>query len=279
MAQEAISDIQSVIDAARAGAPAQTIADVGTKRHVLIHGHGSHGSSIQTIDLQSGLPAPIRKTGKVTVFDADSFNKLIADNNGAGNVTIYVDRNPKEPSIVAVLNGNGTGGPGWGDFRVRIEFRFTPQWVKWKSNDGKMLGQVELAEFVEDNLEDIQKPKGADMLEMVTQLQVARSTSFRSKVSLQSGTMCFTHDQEDKASVGPGTLEVPQSFTLGITPVYGLAAYEVPARFRYRINEGKLTLGYKLERIETLMESIVNDVVKAIAVDGLTVVEGTPPAA
>lgn len=272
------ANLQSVIDAVRAGTAVQTIATVGTNKHVLVTGHGTLASRLETVDLEQGLPAPIRKTGKVTCFDAASFNQVIKDNGDAGNIAIYFDRNPNKPAVVAVLNGNGATGPGWGDFRVNIEFRPTPQWTKWRGNDGKLLAQVDFAEFIEDNLEDISDPPGASMLEIASQLQLIRSVNFKSRVTLQSGAFAFAHDSDDKATVGPGTIDVPQTFTLGVVPIFGLGGYAIPARFRYRIEDGKLKLGYKLQRIETVMEKIVEDVITRIERGAnVSVLDGLPP--
>jgi uncharacterized protein YfdQ (DUF2303 family) len=269
---------QAIIDAVRAGTTAQTLATVGTKQHVLVTGHGHLPSRVEIIDLEAGMPTPSRKRGRVTVFDAASFNQVIADNADAGNIAIYFDREPNKPSVVAVLNGNGKGGPGWGDFRVEIEFRATPQWQKWRKHDGSLLPQVEFAEFIEENMEDIADPPGATMLEIASQLQLIRSVNFRSKVTLQSGAFAFTHDQDDKASVGAGSIEVPQTFTLGIAPIFGLASYKVPARFRYRIVEGKLRLGYKLQRVESMMGQIIEDVIGKIERGAnVSVMDGLPP--
>ena len=274
-----MDNLQAVIDAVRAGTPAQTLATVGTISHVLVAGHGDHESRIETIDLETGLGAPSRKRGTIVVFDALSFNRVLADNADAGNVTIYVDRNPDRPSIVAVLNGHGKNGAGWGDFRAALSFRQTPEWAKWKANDGKLMPQVAFAEFIEDNLEDIADPAGGVMLEIAQQLQVVRTVNFKSKVTLQSGAFNFRHDQDDQASVGAGEIAVPQEFTLGIKPLFGLASYRVPARFRYRIQDGKLTLGYRLQRTETMMVQIIEDVVAHL--DGgehAAMVDGLPPA-
>lgn len=272
-------NIQAVIDAVRGGTPAQELAVVGTKKHVLITGAGQFASEVETIDLEHGLPKPARKRGKVQVFDAASFNNVLKDNGDAGNVAIYFDRNPDKPSVVAILNGHGKQGPGWGDFRVEIVFRHTPQWVKWKANDGKMLQQLAFAEFVEENLEDIAEPAGATMLEVAQHLQVIRNVNFKSRVALTSGAFTFQHAQDDQTSVGAGDVTFPQNFTLGIAPVFGLAAYKVPARFRYRISEGKLYLGYKLQRTETIMAQIVEDVIAKIERGAnVSVMDGLPPA-
>lgn len=273
-----MEDIQSVIDAVRAGTAAQTLATVGTKRHVLVTGHGAQPSVIHTIDLDSGMAAPARKRGRVVVFDAASFNQVLADNADAGNIAIYFDRNPEKPAVVAVLNGHGKGGPGWSDFRAEICFRPTPQWTKWKARDGKMQSQTEFAEFIEDNLEDIAEPAGAVMLEIATHLEVARSVNFKSAMRLTSGVVQFKHETDDTARVGANTIDVPEAFTLGVAPIFGLPSYRVPARFRYRLVDGKLTLGYKLQRIETMMEKIVEDVIAKIERGAnISVMDGLPP--
>jgi uncharacterized protein YfdQ (DUF2303 family) len=268
------NDMQAVIDAARQGAAPQVIdAEAG-----VVFLPSAVGGQGRVVDPEEYKLTPRRKKGHVVCFDAASFNQIIKDNGDAGNVAIYFDRNPLKPSVVAVLNGNGVTGPGWGDFLVSIEFRPTPQWVKWSKNDGQLLPQVDFAEFIEENMEDIADPPGAAMLEIASQLQLIRSVNFRSKVTLQSGAFAFTHDQDDKASVGAGSIEVPQTFTLGIAPIFGLASYKVPARFRYRIVEGKLRLGYKLQRIESMMSQIIEDVIAKVERGAnVSVMDGLPP--
>lgn len=269
-------NIDTLIKAIRAGTEAQTLATVGTKQHVLTH--SGESSDIEVIDLETGLAAPVRKRGSVVVFDAASFNQVIKDNGDAGNIAIYFDRDVNKPSVVAVLNGNGPAGPGWGDFRVAIQFRPTPQWVKWKNLDGKMISQAEFAEFIEDNIEDIADPAGATMLEIATELSVKRNVAFRSAVRLSSGTVQFQHTQDDETKVGANTIDVPTEFTLGVAPIFGLASYRVPARFRYRLVDGKLTLGFKLQRVETLMATIVEDVIAKIERGAnVSVMDGLPP--
>jgi uncharacterized protein YfdQ (DUF2303 family) len=269
------NDLQAVIDAARQGAGVQTLD--ATAGVVFLPSAGEGAGLL--MDLEKYQAKPRRKRGKIVVFDSASMNMAIKDNSDAGNIGIYFDRNPNAPSVVAVLNDNGKDGAGWGDLRVTIQFRPTPQWEKWRKLDGHLLPQVDFAEFIEENLEDIADPAGALMLEIASHLQLIRSVNFRSKVALQSGAFAFTHDQDDKASVGAGQIEVPQTFTLGIAPIFGVAPYRVPARFRYRVVEGKLKLGFKLQRVETMMEKIIADVVQKIEIGAnVSVMDGLPPA-
>lgn len=274
-----VDNMTAVIEAAHAGAVPTKLTEVGAKTWWLIPGVGGSPSRVEAIDAETAEGAPARKRGRVVVFDAPSFNRILADNEGAGDISIYIDRNPEKPAVVAVLNGNGKTGPGWADFRVSIEFRQTPQWAKWKAIDGKMMPQVQFAEFIEDNLEDISVPNGATMLEIATYLEATRTVNFRSGIRLPSGQIQFQNMENIEAKVSAAQIEVPETFTLGIAPIFGLPAYQVPARFRYRLQDGKLTLGIKLQRIETMMIDIINDVVSHLETSGATVLDGLPPAA
>jgi hypothetical protein len=60
-------------------------------------------------------------------------------------------------------------------------------------------------------------------------------------------------------------------------PIQGADTFKIPARFRYRIVDGKLRLGLKLLRIEEVMDQIFDEAVKNIAVgEGVTMIAGTP---
>lgn len=265
------NDMQAVIDAAREGVALIPVRPAETPLFI--------GRDGKVVDLRSYLPAPDRKKGTVIVFDAASFNMVLRDNAGAGDVAIYLDRNPERPVIEAVLNGNGKGGPGWGDFRVKIEFRPTPQWAKWKAIDGKLMGQTEFAEFIEDNIADIESPSGAAMLEIATQFQATRVTSFRRAVRLSNGQVQFENVENTEAKVGAGHIDVPETITLRLSPLQGNVPYAVPARFRYRLEDGKLRLGVKLERLDDLMNRVLEDVVAKIERStDISMLDGKAPA-
>ena len=133
-----IDNVQAVIDTAKKAA--EPVVLFKNDRFADVYVPSARGDGeIKRLDLEATLATPLRKRGKIQVFDAASLNMIIADNSDAGDISIYLDRNPIKPAIVAVLNGHGKSGPGWGDFRVEILFRSTPQWQKWKSIDGKLL--------------------------------------------------------------------------------------------------------------------------------------------
>lgn len=265
---EELGDMQAVIEAAELAATPVELKP------------GRLYGTAKTIvwNTENYATVPNRKRGVVTVYDAVSLNLILAQNQDAGHHVVYVDRDLENPTIVAVLNSNGPAGPGWGDFLAKIEFRPTPQWLKWRAIDGKMMSQATFAEFIEDNLADLASPPGAEMLEIVTYLTATRSTDFKSAVRLSSGAVQFQNLESVDAKVGAGQIAVPETFQVALSPFIGSALYPVPTRFRYRLEGGKLTLGIKLQRVETLMEAVISDVVSAIAHgDNVTLVEGQAP--
>jgi uncharacterized protein YfdQ (DUF2303 family) len=272
------NNLQAVIDAGRAQLPPTKLHHTPGRELYFVPRGANGDGQFYTHDTEAGAATPLRKRGAVTVFDAASFNMVLADNKDAGNIAIYIDRNPTKPAVVAVLNGNGPAGPGWGDFRASIEFRPTPQWAKWTGIDGKMLPQATFAEFIEDNLADIADPAGARMLEIATHLEATRTVNFKSAMRLSNGNVQFHNNEDTDAKVSAGKIDVPEIFVLALAPLQGLPLYKVPARFRYRITEGKLALGLKLQRVEDLMTSVLDDVVAKIdRGDNISVIEGRAP--
>jgi uncharacterized protein YfdQ (DUF2303 family) len=268
-----VDNMQAVIDAARMGVEVTTLDK--SEHHKIIYSP-EHG--VETINLEKHGTAPRRKTGTVTVFDAVSFNALLLANSEGSLTTVYVDPNPEKPAIVAVVNGNGADGPGFGDFRIQIGFRHTPQWVKWKGIDGKLMPQVSFAEFVEDNLTDIVDPPGGEMMEIVTYLQATRSVDFKSGIRLSNGQVQFQNLESIDAKVGAGETKVPELFTVGLSPVLGVRPFTIPARFRYRIVDGKLQLGFKLQRIEDVMADVIKEIEDAVVLpEGVSKVSGLAP--
>jgi uncharacterized protein YfdQ (DUF2303 family) len=268
-----IDNMQAIIDAARAG-QAPVVLDKSDHHQVIYT--APHG--VQTVATEQFAAKPFRKRGSVTVFDAESLNRLLVDNALGGATTIYINPDADKPAIVAVINGNGLAGPGFADFRVSIGFRSTPQWAKWKEIDGRLLPQATFAEFVEDNLPDIATPDGATMMEIVTYLQATRAVDFRSGIKLGSGAVQFTNNESIEASVGAGNIAVPDVFEIALSPVFGVAPFKIPARFRYRIEDRRLKLGFKLQRLEDVMVQIIKDIEAEIVLpEGVAKVYGLAP--
>ena len=262
-------NFQALIDAARAGVEPFQVEDINGVAFI-------HPATGNVINLEKMLERPLRKRGITQVFDALGFNFALAPH--LGFATVYVDRDVNKPAIVAILNGHTKDAAGWHDHRVALLLRQTPQWVKWRGIDGKLLSQTDFAEFIEDNGSDIADPDGATLLEIAQHLQVSRATSFRSAVRLSSGSFQFLHSEDQTAKVGAGEVAIPETITLGIAPFQASAPFRIPARLRYRLNDGKLTLGIRLQRLEDVVSQAVDDVVAGIDTgDNVVLIEGVAP--
>jgi uncharacterized protein YfdQ (DUF2303 family) len=133
------------------------------------------------------------------------------------------------------------------------------QWKIWNGASHKMVSQVDFAVFIEANLRDITAPPGADMLQLALQLQVHKSAEFESDIRLDNGQTKFRYTENIKgtSNTKAGDLEIPQGFTLRLPVFVDGSTFAQEARFKYRMVEGKLSLGYELIRpLETFAAAV-----------------------
>lgn len=157
--------------------------------------------------------------------------EAVAHHGKAGTVTIKRELEPAGSSSRTVV------------------LRRTPEWQAWL--DGQGLGpQVRFAERIEDGLPEIADPAAATMLEIAQTFHAATSATFQSGNRLTDGRTQFAYLEDVKASAGskPGTVEIPETFTIVVRPFIGAEPYKVTARLRYRLKGGELTIGYTLVR-------------------------------
>jgi uncharacterized protein YfdQ (DUF2303 family) len=74
------------------------------------------------------------------------------------------------------------------------------------------------------------------------------------------------YQEEVKGSVETkgGTMKVPDCFTLKLPVFLGGVVYQVDARLRYRINDGKLLIWYDLHRPHKVVEAATAAVTASI---------------
>lgn len=207
-------------------------------------------------DLGDTLEHPHRLKGSTTVRDVKTFALLINEFKAA-RTKVYGLMNP--PKFTAVFNGNAMHLPGWGDHCVQYECPLSVEWKTWTQSNKKPMNQADFAQFIEDNLPDLLD--GATLLEVSRTLQAKKKVNFASAIRLSDGQNQFTYEEEIQGTAGgKGQFKVPEVFELGIPVFDGGPLYKVPARLRYRINEGSLALWYDLERPHKILE----DAAKAV---------------
>lgn len=278
MSTSTMNTIEAAVDAGERIARLNTV----TKRE------GEHGTpfvmveaGVAPLSLEPMLSHPVRKRATVALRDAASF---IAYATAFADAHSLVFANIADRTITAVLDYHeAKDGPArWGSHRAVLTCQLTEDWKRWTAANKKHLGQVEFAQFIEDNLPNIAAPAGSQILEIVKTLMAKKAVNFTSSVRLDNGETQFVYEETIAGSAGQkGHLEIPHTFTLGLEPFEGAGLYQLEARFRYRIVEGgKLELWFDLVRHEAVLEDAFTRTREEIrkGLDPVKVLAGQAPA-
>lgn len=235
------------------------------------------GAQHKLIDLEEHLDRPRRKRGTVELTDVDSLIRYVNAHKGDGT-ELYADVD--RTKVVAVLNGHEHEA-GWGDHRAVLTLRPSTEWKRWSGKNGDTLTQTAFAEHIEESLDDIVEPAAASVLEMAQTFEASKSVEFRSSSMLSSGQRQLNYVETIEARAGAhGQLTVPTEFVLGLRPFEGTDRYKVTARFRYRINDGKLAVAYVLDKPQDVIEAAFADILGLLEDDdggtGIQALRGTP---
>jgi uncharacterized protein YfdQ (DUF2303 family) len=264
-------DVQPIIDIAQAAAEPQHL-DLGGYYTVVA------GGQVRTLDLTGDeyRDAPRRKAGTVVVRDVESFAEYWAKHSDEAS-EVFADRESR--TVTAVLDAHTGMAARWQKHRLKLELRYSEAFKAWTSMDSKAMDQEQFAEFLEDNRADIHNPPAAEMLEIATSLQASTKAEFQQGIVLANGQRKLSYVESTSASAGTrGDLTIPTEIELAVQVFDGArVADRLTARFRYRINSGKLSLHYKLDRpadvVKSAFEGVVSDVSEACST---AVLRGTP---
>lgn len=225
-------------------------------------------------------PYPIRIVQAITATDLQSWLDYWNRFADAESTAFFDNQNG---AILGILDYHEVAEPEnaarHGSHRISYTFPKTTECARWEGYNGKPMNQVDFARFIEDVIPDILEPSGAYMLEVATTLQAKTNINFAKGVRLDNGQTQLLYQEEVKGSAGVnGRLDIPQTIKLAYRLFKGGDAYQFEARFRYRIQNGDLTLWYELVRPERIFEAAMDDAlakVKAGMVNG-HIITGTP---
>ncbi len=232
------------------------------------------GMNVKTFETTMG--APLRKKGTVTLNDAESFVAVVVDQK-TDYTRLFSTINP--PTFTAVFNHNADGA-GWGDHKAQYNAPLAPEWKAWTGIDGKKMNQVEIAQFIENNLVDVAEPEGATLLEICRTLEAKKKVTFASSIRLSDGNNQFTFSEEVQGSAQQGQLSIPEVFVIGVPVFENGEKWRVDVRLRYRIEEGgRLVMWVELVRPHKVIEEAVKELRARIAEGtGMAILNGTPNA-
>ena len=231
---------------------------------------------IRIENLEHTLAAPVRKKGSTTLNDAESFVAVVLDQK-SDDTRLFSTINP--PTFTAVFNHHAAAA-GWGDHKAKYNAPLAPEWKAWTGIDGKKMNQVEIAQFIENNLVDVAEPEGATLLEICRTLEAKKKVTFASSIRLSDGNNQFTFSEEVQGSAQQGQLSIPEVFVIGVPVFENGEKWRVDVRLRYRIEEGgRLVMWVELVRPHKVIEEAVKELRARIAEGtGMAILNGTPNA-
>lgn len=163
-------------------------------------------------------------------------------------------------SVTGVLDYHGPE-PGYGDHEVVYTAPLSDEWKTWDAMNGRSMNQTDFARFIEDNLPDIASPPGAAILELTRKMESTRKVTFSSSVRSADGSMEIAYKDENES---PGKMRLPEEMTLRIPVFRHGDPFEVVARLRHRVGEGKATFFYELYRPDKVKDEAFAAVVKQV---------------
>lgn len=149
----------------------------------------------------------------------------------------------------------GPEAPTWaGDHKVRLDLEISEQFKAWMARIRKPFTQQEFANFLEDRLLDLQEPKPAELLKLVTTVRAIKRARFESGINLSRGTMQLEY-KEDITNARGGKLEIPETFKIAI-PLFRFGErVTIDGRLRVEIGDaGSFSVMYLLNNVSELWD-------------------------
>ena len=254
-----LNENQAIIDVAQEAVGAQQLE----------HGLYYDGLKGEIVDIREQIHEeaqrdPDRKTGTYTVTDVASFAAYLAK-HGEEHTELWGSRDSAKIDAVIDAHGNGEHDAHHEEHSVRLQLRHSDDWKDWANADGKWKSQVEFAEFIEDHRPNFGKPTAAEMLELAQTFRSTSKVEFNSSHRVKSGETSLAYAEVHDAKAGKkGELTIPDEISIAM-PVYDQGKpYLLTARLRYRIENGGLLLGFKLNRPKDTLQTAFDDVVTSV---------------
>lgn len=215
------------------------------------------------------LEEPTRIKRSTKLLTLEDFGKYVKDYGFEDSTRIYADS--ERMIFVAILDDHLRTAPSWCTHTACYECPLSREWKAWKANDNKRMSQIEFAEFLEDRAQDVEEPAGADLYEMAVKFRVIRKSVFGSATRLSTGELSFEYSNENQK----GTIELPESISIGIPIFHHGAGYRLRARLKYRLADSELTLWYSLVEPDRSVEDAFNENLEQVREFGPVVYEAS----
>lgn len=219
---------------------------------------------VEVTNLERLLEAPLRPRGTSLVYHPDDFAEYVNRLGDDAHTTVWAD--PDAGTLIAVFDDHANSeDAGWRSHTAKLLLQPDPDWQAWLKRNNTLLDQAAFADHLEDLAHTVVDPDAATMIEIAKTFNAKRSVNFSSAVRNDSGDVAVTYEETTHAKTGQkGQIEIPAQFTVRIAPFLGTDPAEVQARLRYRINEGRLGIGYALLRPDLVRRDIIATLIATV---------------
>ena len=250
-----IGDVQAAIAAGAALGDARTIPDTpGPAGFYTVVPENYRVESLEEF-----MARPLRIQQKVDLHDAASFIAYVQEFGDHDISRIFFDQEHETFQVVIDYHG-GNGMPGWCEHVADFTARRSVEFTTWMGQNRKQMTQVDFARFLEDNIPDIVEPNSAELLQVALNFEAKKTVEFSSGARLNNGQIQFQYDEIVRGTTQKGTLEVPETFVLGIPIHVNGPAYRMQVRLRWRLQEGKLAFWYEIVRPHRYVEDALAEI-------------------
>lgn len=224
------------------------------------------GSTAHTMKPVDPLLTHVKQS--VTLHDETSFVAYVNDFKGS-NTRIFAEPGFLSGSgvgtIVAAIDYH-RGGQVVADrvaHRAVFSPRYSEQWSRWRQSCGVPMSQVEFAEFIEENRNDIRDPSAAQLLDIVRAFKATKAVEFDSLVYQPDGGVKLAYSEKVEQKGSSGVL--PEVMKLGIPVYFRGVGYEVPVWLRFKVSGGSVKFHLKMDRSDVIEDVAFNEIATRIA--------------
>jgi uncharacterized protein YfdQ (DUF2303 family) len=206
-----------------------------------LHGHEKVDSPVATSDL-----VVITQTSKIvsleefqeqpnqikqspSLFSCASFCQYI-NRFAAEDSTVYLDVD--KGRFTAVLDHHGSDEPRWCRHKATFAPKQSLEWTSWRGVHKKPQSQLDLAQFIEERIDDISSPEPNKVLQAALDFQANEKLALGSHQNLDSGTLRFTFTKDNAAR----NVDFPHRIKIAIPLHENEERQELEVRIRYRVD-------------------------------------------
>ena len=216
-------------------------------------------SNMELKDLEpfSERPREIRQTAVM-----QDVNSLVAYTERFAGEESSLYLNMGQGVFTVWLDHPGNGDPRWRKHKATYTPQRSLEWTAWHEMNRKRLGQVELAEFLEERIGDIVVPEPNLVLQAALEFEEAVNFVVGSTHNLDNGNVQFQFTKDNAAG---RKVEFPHRLALSIPVHENEPSRTVEIRLRYRVSsEGGLS--FVLSFVEK-PEAILKDALEELSLD------------